>query len=136
MELKLFPFVLLEILNLTSFNWPDIVSSIHLQTYKNKVITSSSVSGKNINWSLVPAGLPSCQLVHLADYFDLRGRSPKFVDFKFSTKKTKNLHISLRIEDKMKTLHKRSLRKHIQDYVGPTIEFENLNTEVFLAATK
>ena len=80
----------------------------------------------------MPAGFPACQLIHLADHFDLKETAPKFVLFRFSKKE--NLGISLRIEDKLKTLNKRSLRKQARDYDGPMFDLENLNDEVFLAA--
>ncbi len=79
----------------------------------------------------MPAGFPACQLIHLEDHFDLNGIAPTFVIFDFLKK---NVSISLRIRDKIKTLQKRSLRKHTRDYDGPTLELENLNDEVFQAA--
>lgn len=126
----LFPF--LEILKFTSFNWSEIVSNIRLYKYNNeKEVQVLKVYGKDINWSLVPAGFPACQLIHLEDHFDLKGIAPTFVIFEFLKI---NLGITLRIRDKMKTLQKRSLRKHTRDYDGPTLELENLNHEVFQAA--
>ena len=102
-----------------------IVLKIHIRNADNQ---KTEVSGRNINWSLVPAGFPACQLINLVDLFDLKGTAPKFVTFKFQ--KRKNLGMSLRIEDKMKALKKRRLRKHTQDYDGPHIDLPNLNNPV------
>ena len=85
------------------------------------------VFGKNLSWSIVPAGFPACQLIQLEDHFNLEGIAPTFVVFDFLKK---NLVISLKVRDKMKTIQKRDLRKHTRDFDGPTLEL-NLNNNVF-----
>ena len=87
------------------------------------------VYSENINWPLILAGYPGCQLINLEDHFDLKKRKPLFVLFYFN--RVENMGISLKLEDKFKTLKKRSLRSDTRDYVGPNIVLNLNDTEVY-----
>ena len=115
----------LETLKNASFNWGSILDLIYVKSFESQLM---SVSGKDIAWSLIPSGFPACQLIDLAQYFNLSKYSPQFVYFVLH--KTENLGISLKIGDNMKTLKKRNLRSQSKDYEGPTIDLENLNETV------
>ena len=105
-----------------TFNWGWIIERISIKKLDNKYL---HVFGKNIDWSLIPTGYPACQLFDLAKYIDLKKYTPQTVVF--ILRKIENLGFSLKIEDNMKNLKKRSLRSQSQDYEGPIIDLENLN---------
>ena len=105
------------------FNWKSIGIFISINPHDKKKYLG--VSGEDIDWSLIPSGVPACQLLDLAKYYKLSKYSPELVVFVF--RKTENIGLSLKIEDKMKTLKKRNLRSQSQDYEGPTIDLKNLN---------
>ena len=114
----------------TAFNWESIVDYIQIVTRQNQTHKTKIVLGKDIDWSLIPSGFPACQLIDLGKFVNLSKYAPQNVIFRFY--KTENLGLSLKIEDNMKTLKKRSLRSQSQDYDGPTIEL-NLNDSLKFA---
>ena len=87
------------------------------------------MTGKDINWSLVPSGYPPCQVVDLTKRFNFKKQTPMFLIFKFFLHK--NLGISLQIEDQRSSLIKRGLRTQRHDYVGPALAIGQLSTGAY-----
>mgnify|MGYP007048902501 CR=1 FL=1 len=105
--------IIVDVLSNISFGWKDILKQVDLVTMDK---TKFTVKGKDIKWSLLPSGYPTCQAVDLTESFDLKKQTPMFFVFKFFLRE--NLGISLQIEDRRKSLLKRSLRSQRHDYVG------------------
>ena len=106
-----------------SFNWKDILKQVDLWTFDHKKLT---VTGKDIKWSLLPTGYPTCQAIDLKESFDLKKQTPLLINFKFFP--LENLGVSLNIEDQEKSLLKRRLRSHRHDYVGSALEIDSLTS--------
>ena len=90
--------------------------------------TKFTVKGKDIKWSLLPSGYPTCQAVDLTESFDRKKQTPMFFVFKFFLRE--NLGISLQIEDRRTSLLKRSLRSQRHDYVGPALELDSISSRI------
>ena len=112
---------LLDVLSNVSFNFKDILKQVEVYT---KDRTKYNVTGKDIKWSLLPSGFPTCQAVDLTKSFDLKMQTPMLISFKFFPRK--NLGVSLNIEDKGTSLLKRRLRSQRHDYVGSAVEIDRL----------
>ena len=121
-------FILIDVLLNVSFNWKDILKQVDLWTMDRSKFT---VAGKDINWTLIPSGYPTCQAVDLTQSFDLKKLTPMFFVFKFFP--LENLGISLQIEDLKTSLLKRSLRSQRHDYLGfgSAVEIDKLSSGVY-----
>ena len=120
-----------DVLSNVSFSWKDILKQVDLWTMDR---TKFTVKGKDIKWSLLPSGYPTCQAVDLTESFDLKKQTPMFFVFKFFLRK--NFGISLQIEDRRTSLLKRSLRSQRHDYVGSAIELDSLSSGIYIDFTK
>ena len=83
------------------------------------------MTGKDIKWSLIPSGYPTCQAVNLAKIFDLKMLTPMSFVFKFF--RSKNLGISIIIGDRKRLLFKRTLRSQRHDYDGQPLKIDGLS---------
>ena len=111
----------LDMMRNVSFDWSKILRSILI--YQENF---TELPGKNITWSVVPADYPACQVIDLANYVEFKNVTPYFITFAFF--KVENLRITLRIEDKGKSLMKRALRSQSNDYDGQPLEIDDLST--------
>ena len=108
-----------------SFDWKNILKQVDLWAIDG---TNFSVTGKNITWSLLPSGYPTCQAVDLTEIFDFKMQTPLLIAFKFFA--LENLGVAIQIEDRGTSLLKRRLRSQRHDYVGPIVEIESLSRVV------
>ena len=74
---------LIDVLSNVSFNFKDILKQVEVYT---KDRTKYNVTGKDIKWSLLPSGFPTCQAVELKKSFDLKMQTPMLISFKFFPK--------------------------------------------------
>ena len=114
-----------DVLSNVSFDWNNILKKVDLWAIDG---TKFSVTGKNIKWSLLPSGYPTCQAVDLTEIFDLKLQTPLLLAFKFFP--LENLGVSIQIEDRGTSLLKRRLRSQRHDYVGSIVDIESLSKVV------
>ena len=93
------------------------------------VLDHRILSGEDISWSLVPSGFPSCQSVDLTNYSTFRNFD--FASVRFSFNKQENYGVSMAIEDREKSLQKRSLRSQTQEYDGTRIDIDDLSSGIY-----
>ena len=98
---------------------------IEIYTTEDKKIT---VNGTDIKWSLIPL-YPGCQRVDLNDYFNFSKHNPSFVCIYFN--KISNLSAMVKVEDRRKSLAKRSLLSSTIDYEGSPLLIENLTSGAY-----
>ena len=101
-----------------SYNWSSIVDSISL--ISGSTFLEVKVSGKTLNWSLVPL-FPNCQTIDLLDYFETR--DPFNLVFYFN--KFPDLGISLFIQERNRVV-RRILQSNLLAYSGPQIKINDL----------
>lgn len=119
-------FLLIDLLSNISFNWKNILKEVNLWKSDGKQL---AVSGRDIKWSLLPSGYPTCQSIDLTESFDLKMKTPLLIAFRFFP--SENLGVSLQIEDRRMSLLKRRLRSQRHDYVGSAIEIESLSSGLY-----
>ena len=112
-----------------SFNWKNILKEVNLWTSKKFDSKKLTVTGRDIKWSLLPSGYPTCQSINLTESFDLKMETPLLIAFRFFPRE--NLGVSLQIEDQRMSLLKRRLRSQGHDYVGSAIEIESLSSGLY-----
>ena len=84
--------------------WDEIVSFVRVHTIGHKNLI---VSGKNITWP-VAEQFPSCQVLDLFDYFDMKDNTPKQIFFVFNS--NYSMKATLLLEERNKVVA-RSLAK-------------------------
>ena len=82
-----------------------------------------SVQGSNLIFSPQPEYI-ACQEIDLAENFNFENKSYLYIVFFFN--KVENVGATLRIEDKRKSINKRSLRSSTTVYEGPSTRIANL----------
>ena len=84
--------------------WDEIVSFVRVHTIGHKNLI---VSGKNITWPIAEQ-FPSCQVLDLFDYFDMKDNTPKQIFFVFNS--NYSMKATLLLEERNKVVA-RSLAK-------------------------
>ena len=82
-----------------------------------------------MNWSPIQQ-YPACQTLDLHEYLDFQKSVPLYVELIFN--RVKNLAVTVKIEDRRKSLLKRSLNLNIFDYEGIPLQIADLRTGIFL----
>ena len=85
--------------------------------------------GKNLNWSPIQQ-YPACQTLDLHEYLDFTKSVPLYVELIFN--RVKNVAATVKIEDRRKSLLKRSLNLNIFDYEGIPLQVDDLTKGIFL----
>lgn len=93
------------------------------------LLEGTSISGKDVEWSLISTGFPACQSIDITKYSAFRNLNSLFVVIYFN--KLNNLGVSLTIEDREKSLKKRSLRSQTQEYDGSRIDIDDLSSGLY-----
>ena len=81
------------------------------------------IPGKELSWS-TSIMYPNCQYLDPFEYIDFKENVPLEIAIWFN--KIENIGVSLFIEDKIKSLRKRSLKSNMLAYNGPEIEIKDL----------
>ena len=84
--------------------WDEIVSFVRVHTIGHKNLI---VSGKNVTWPIAEQ-FPSCQVLDLFDYFDMKDNTPKQIFFVFNS--NYSMKATLLLEERNKVVA-RSLAK-------------------------
>ena len=103
--------------------------SIFLFSKSFIVLDAVKLSGDDIRWSLVPSGFPSCQSIDITKYSTFRNFD--IVSARIIFKKQQNYGVYMAIEDKEKSLQKRSLRSQTLEYDGSRIEIDDLSSGMY-----
>ena len=83
------------------------------------------LNGTDIEWSIIPSGYPSCQLLDLNKIIEKERLTPNFILIFF--KKVKNVGISIKIVDRNRALRKRGLRStQAKNYEGDNVNVDDL----------
>ena len=122
--LRIFTLDCSDLLKNVSFDWRKIVSFVkitdplHINDYKH-------VNGTDIEWSIIPSGYPTCQLVDLKKIIEKERLTPHFILIYFN--KVENLGISIKIVDRNRGLRKRGLRStQAKNYDGSNVDVDDL----------
>ena len=83
----------------------------------------------NISWSQIPA-YPACQVVDLTKYWNMNEVAPYLIDIRVG--KLENLGLSMKLEDRETVLMKRTLKSQVMDFDGSPIEFDDLNSTLYI----
>ena len=120
-------FTFSEVLSKISHDWKNIIYSIRVTTIGQN---SSSISGENIQWSLVPL-YPECQALDLLDYFNFTGNNTPHI-IEIDVWNIENYGISVYLLERNKALTRRTLKSNLLAYSGPVIENKNLEDSILL----
>ena len=107
---------ILEILKKVAFNWTNIITRIKLYTINNK---SFYTYGSNISKLLPTIQYPSCHIIDLINFFDMKTMTP--LQIFFTCGRVENLGISIFVQERNKML-KRPLKVSRLNYVGPDLK--------------
>ena len=89
------------------------------------MIDHQYLNGTDIEWSIIPSGYPSCQLVDLNKIIEKERLTPHFILIFF--KKVENVGISIKIVDRNRALRKRGLRStQAKNYEGDNVNVDDL----------
>ena len=89
------------------------------------MIDHQYLNGTDIEWSIIPSGYPSCQLVDLNKIIEKERMTPHFILIFF--KKVENVGISIKIVDRNRALRKRGLRStQAKNYEGDNVNVDDL----------
>ena len=117
-------YIYLDIMANVSFPWEKIVSYIKIWFSGDEYDSRKIVRGEDIKWSLTPQ-YPACQIIDLVQYFDISSKNvPEIIYIRYD--KIYNLRLTLNIEDKRKSLSKRTLKSNYMNYEGTPIVVEDL----------
>ena len=103
-----------------SFDWGSVIDRMELV---DKELNLVRIPGKELSWS-TSILYPNCQYLDPFEYIDFKENVPLEIAFWFN--KIENIGVSLFIEDKIKSLRKRSLKSNMLAYNGPEIEIKDL----------
>ena len=120
-------FTFVEVLSKVSHDWKNIIYSVGVTTIGQSY---SSISGENIQWSLVPL-YPECQALDLLDYFNFTGKStPQIIEI--DVWNLENYGVSVYLLERNKALTRRTLKSNLLAYSGPVIENKNLKDSILI----
>ena len=112
---------MIEILKNLSLEWVDILENVRIK----EDVFKGGYKVKQFNLSLAKQ-YPSCKVVDLDDYFDMKKITPLMIFFTF--KRVENLGVTLKVEEKNRSL--RSLKSSRLMYTGPILSVPDLSKPI------
>ena len=112
---------MIEILKNLSLEWVDILENVRIK----EDVFKGGYKVKQFNLSLAKQ-YPSCKVVDLDDYFDMKNITPLMIFFTF--KRVENLGVTLKVEEKNRSL--RSLKSSRLMYTGPILSVPDLSKPI------
>ena len=107
-----------------SFPWEKIILYIKIWFSGDEYNLRKTVRGEDVKWLLTPQ-YPACQTIDLVHYFDISSNNvPEMIYIRYN--KIYNLRLTLNIEDKRRSLSKRTLKSNYMNYEGTPIIVEDL----------
>ena len=108
--------------------WDEIVSFVRVHTIGHKNLI---VSGKNITWPIAEQ-FPSCQVLDLFDYFDMKDNTPKQIFFVFNS--NYSMKATLLLEERNKVVARSLAKSRSEIEMGRYRDCKMKLTLSFLAA--